>query len=104
MAVGLDPFESDKKAVEAKNKKLSLKRQNDLEDLKKVLQTDHGRRVLKNFLIKTKVFEASYTGNSDTFYNEGKRSIGRDTLNDIHEAAPELVPGFFEELLKKDIE
>lgn len=35
-----------------------------------------GKRVLSDLLESCGVFETSFTGNSRTFYNEGKREIG----------------------------
>jgi hypothetical protein len=101
---GLDPYKSEKEAQLAQDKKLELKRQNYLMALKKVLRTPEGKLVVFNILMKTKFFESSYTGNSGTFFNEGKRDVGREVLIDVKDAAPEMTAQFFEELLKKDIE
>jgi len=40
-----------------------------------------GKRVLSDLLNACGVFESSFTGNSRTFYNEGKREIGIILLN-----------------------
>ena len=46
------------------------------EDYQKVfMSTPEGRRVLADLLAFTGMFELSFTGNSKTFFNEGKRSV-----------------------------
>ncbi len=40
-----------------------------------------GKRVLSDLLNACGVFESSFTGNSRTFYNEGRREIGIILLN-----------------------
>lgn len=54
-------------------------------DYQKVfLRTAAGRRVLKDLLAETGIFEISYVGGSDTIshtaFNEGRRSIGLKLL------------------------
>lgn len=36
----------------------------------------------------TKVYDATFTGNSQTFHNEGRRSVGVDLRNKLLEVAP----------------
>jgi DNA-binding PadR family transcriptional regulator len=47
------------------------------DDYKKVfLGSESGRRVLQDILDNTHVMSITFTGNSQTFYKEGQRSIG----------------------------
>ena len=55
-------------------------------DLKEVLSTPTGRRCIMEILAKCGVFTLSFTGNSQTFFKEGKRSIGTELLVDIDRA------------------
>lgn len=45
------------------------------------LTTAAGKRVLSDLLNSCGVFEGSFTGNSRTFFNEGRREIGLILLN-----------------------
>lgn len=48
-----------------------------------VLNSPEGRIVLKDLLQLCMTFETTMTGNSYTYFNEGKRSIGLHILNKI---------------------
>jgi len=51
------------------------------EDYQKVfMRTAEGRRVLADLLAFTGIFELSFTGNSQTFFKEGKRAVGLKLL------------------------
>lgn len=51
------------------------------EDYQKVfMRSPDGRRVLKDILAFTGIFELSFTGNSQTFFNEGRRAVGLKIL------------------------
>lgn len=45
------------------------------------LATPHGKRVLEDLLLQCGVFESSMAGNSQTFFNEGVRSVGLKILS-----------------------
>lgn len=48
----------------------------EIDDLKWLMSTEQGRRIVSKLFELSGVFRPSYTGNSKTFYNEGQRSIG----------------------------
>lgn len=52
-------------------------------DLRKVLSTPEGRRFIWKMLGRAGVFRSSFTGNSHTFFNEGKREIGLGLFEDV---------------------
>lgn len=58
------------------------------EDMRSVLGTIQGRRLIWRYLKECRIFEVSFTGNSTTFFNEGMRNIGLKILSDINEADP----------------
>lgn len=47
-----------------------------------VLASDDGRRVAWDILARSGIFQISYTGNADTNFNEGRRSVGLALLNE----------------------
>lgn len=53
------------------------------QDLEKVLATPEGRRVLTRVIDNAGVFNRSFTGNSETFFREGRRSVGLDLVEHI---------------------
>ena len=55
----------------------------DQDALLTILNSESGRWFLMRLLDKTKVNADNFTGNSQTFYNEGMRKVGLLILNDI---------------------
>ncbi len=74
MKKSYDPHnpEDVKKSQEEINR--NLKQQN--EDIQWVLSTVQGRRFVWRMLSICRVFRISFTGNSETFFNEGARNVG----------------------------
>lgn len=46
------------------------------EDWKWLMSTPQGRRIVWRILSLTGLFRSSFTGNSQTFFNEGERHVG----------------------------
>lgn len=80
---------ADRKQVKDAKGKEKLSRERELQDIKQVLSTRNGRRFYWNLLGFCGVFESSFTGNSQTFFLEGKRTVGLKLLADLNEADPE---------------
>lgn len=55
----------------------------DRQALMGLLKDPNGRWFLMRLLDKTKVMTDCFTGNSSTFYNEGRRKVGVDLVNEI---------------------
>jgi len=66
-----------------------LARQVEGNDWKRQLSTKEGRRFVWRLLCDCGVFRSSFTGNSETFFNEGRRSVGLKMLGEIDAHAPE---------------
>lgn len=60
-------------------------RDNELRDLREVLNTEAGQRVLWRILSECEIFRVSFTGDEYTNYYEGRRSIGLFLVNEICE-------------------
>lgn len=80
---------ADETQVKERSKKELRGRDRELADIRAVLSTHHGRRFFWRYLAECGVFRTSFTGNSTTFFNEGKRDIGLRLMADLMEAAPE---------------
>lgn len=58
-------------------------------DLQWMMGTKQGRRVLYRLIDDCGVFRSSNTGNSQTFFNEGRRSVGLAAFHEIMAISPE---------------
>jgi len=68
----------------------SIERLQELNDIKSVMETPAGRRFIWRVMDRAGVFRGCFTGNSTTFYNEGRRDMGLFVLNDVLETCPKL--------------
>lgn len=60
------------------------------DDVRAVMSTPSGRRVMWQLLSDAGIFRTSFTGNSETFFREGARSLGLKVFTQIQENAPDL--------------
>lgn len=58
-------------------------RDRDIDALNHVLSTELGRWFFCRLLDRTNILKQSFTGNSETFFNEGKRKVGLTYMNDL---------------------
>lgn len=79
-----DPIEIKRKGKEEK-----LNSSIEIADTRFILSTQQGRRFIWKYLTHAGIFTTSFTGNSTTFFNEGKRDVGLKLLADVMEASPE---------------
>ena len=56
-------------------------RDRDIDALNHVLSTELGRWFCCRLLDRTDILKQSFTGNSETFFNEGKRKVGLAYMN-----------------------
>lgn len=91
---------ADEKEVRRAQREARERRDRELEDVRALMATDEGRRFMARLLRITRVLHDSFTGNSTTFYNEGRRAVGSTVMADISRADPD---GFVR-LLKDEIE
>jgi len=66
-----------------------IERANELDDIKFMMKTKQGRRFMWRLLTVGNIFRKCFTGNSQTFYNEGKREMTLEFYQDIMEASPD---------------
>jgi len=78
------PDASDEAAVKRLEQKDRDRRETELEDLKKLLGVEWGRRLAWRVLERAGIHRTSYTGNStQTHFNEGARNLGCWFLDEI---------------------
>ena len=79
---------SDPKQIADVEGKAKRKSSQEDSDLLAVMSAPEGRRLLWRYLEITGIYKLSYTGNSETFFNEGQRNIGLKLLAEIQRVAP----------------
>lgn len=75
-------------------------RRQELEDLKSVMSSEAGRRVLNRFVVTTGIYQCSYNPNlpdSHTVFKEGSRNIGLMMVAEMQAASPGLFRKMLEE-------
>lgn len=72
--------------TEQRDRRLALRRDN---DIAKALSTPEGRRLVWAVLEMGRVFQLSFTGNSETYLNEGRRAVGLEMLGRVIAVKPE---------------
>lgn len=66
-----------------------LARQVEANDWKWLMSSKQGRRVMWRLIAEAGVYRTSFTGNSETFFKEGKRSFGLFLISEITSHCPE---------------
>ncbi len=75
---------ADAEQVKGAEKKEAFGRDKELQDMKKVLETDFGRRVLKKILDSSRLHQTSFSESAHHMaFLEGQRNIGLMLLADI---------------------
>jgi len=59
------------------------------EDMKWLMGSTRGRRIVWRLLERTGVYRSSFTGNSETFFREGQRNVGLMLMAQINEFSPD---------------
>lgn len=81
-------LEAQHKSAEAKAQDARNRRDTDKADLEWLMATPRGRRIVWRLLEATGLYVSSFTGNSETFFREGKRAIGLEFQGKVAKAAP----------------
>lgn len=94
-----DPFDlrGQERAKAEQGDKAKLQRHNEAEDMKWLMGSKRGRRIMWRLLEKTRIFRSSFTGNSETFFNEGMRNVGLMLMAQINETCPEQYTNMVQE-------
>lgn len=90
------------KQVERARLKESFNDRQFMLDLRSVLDLSAGRRILWWLLDAAGVYRSSFTGNSTTFFNEGRRDLGLLLLGRITECNPEALILMMQESKKRE--
>tara|TARA_R110000796_G_scaffold9078_3_gene31205 strand:- start:6194 stop:6487 length:294 start_codon:yes stop_codon:yes gene_type:complete len=77
----------------------NTRRDQELEDLRYVMNDKRGRRVLFKLLDRTGVYRNPFTGNSETFFKCGEMNIGQYLIAEMQA----LGGSSYADLLKEDL-
>lgn len=81
---------ADEGQVKDAEKKAKSQREQELEDVRSLLATQHGRRFIWRYLSACGVFTSSWNHSGSIMcFNEGQRNIGLKLLSDVNEASPD---------------
>ena len=77
---------SDPDQIKAARRKERRATKDDLEDMREVLRTDPGRRVIWDLLEYCGVFESSWVTGKEIYLLQGKREVGLKILSNVMKA------------------
>lgn len=77
-----DPYNETPKADRG------LKKQQ-VDDIRGLMSTVSGRRVVWRLLEKAGIYRTSFTGTNETFFNEGMRNVGLFLLSEVMAYSPD---------------
>lgn len=80
---------ADEGQVKSAGIKEKIGRDRDLDDMKKVLATDFGRRFVWRLLSRAKVFESIFETSSKIYYNAGIQDFGHYLVAEVVDANPD---------------
>lgn len=90
-------YREQERLAEADEAKAAQRRRIEIGDFAWLMSDKRGRRIVWRILEQAGVYRTSFTGNSSTFFNEGKRSMGLFVLSEVHEIAPDALPQMLKE-------
>lgn len=61
-------------------------------DVTTVMGIDQGKDLIWEIFSLCGIYDNQFTGNSGTFFNEGRRSVGIDLIQILNDADPTLYP------------
>jgi hypothetical protein len=82
---------TDEDQQQKADKEQALRRLTELEDIRWLLNTQQGHRFFKRLFTEGRVFQTTFTGNSNTFFLEGHRNLALRFFGDVVEACPERI-------------
>lgn len=92
---------SDEGQIKDAEEKFKYSRKQELDDLKHILSLPEGKRFILRYLFGVcGILKPVFTGNSETYFLDGKRAIGLTLIEEIKEVSPKD----FIEMMSKNME
>lgn len=101
MSNHLNKTSEDKAQIKDATDKVKYNRKQEIDDLRHILSLPQGKRFVLRYLYGVcGVLKPVYTGNSETYFLDGKRAVGLTLLEEIKEVDTKS----FIEMITKNIE
>lgn len=99
-----DPFNPFKRRglLESEKAIRKIARQQEVEDIRWLMNSESGRRIVWHLLEACGLRRLSYTGTHETFFREGQRSVGLQLLTLISTHCPERLAELWSLRLKEN--
>lgn len=94
----------DEAQAKSSRKREKLRSLQDREDTRLVMSTPGGRRFLARLLERSGVNRSSFTGNANTYFNEGQRNLGLFLQAELVDTSPDLYLTMLSESMKGSTE
>lgn len=91
---------ADPEQIKNARKKEKFKRENELNDIRTVLSTSEGKRVLWRLLSQCRTFESIYEQSARIHYNAGQQDLGHFIMAEIIAADEQLLFQMMKDNLK----
>lgn len=101
----MEPFvknAADPQQIKEAGKKEKIARDREINDLRVVMDSQNGRRFVYSILDFAGINRLSFTGNSNTYFNEGGRNVGLWLKDMLEKNLPDLYLLMLKENLKGD--
>jgi len=79
---------ADEESIEERNLRVRVETENYEMAIKSLLNSEEGSFFFKRFFSKAKIFSKTFTGNSQTYYNEGQREMALDYFKEFSRICP----------------
>jgi len=102
-----DPMALDEQAKAADSKALKdrMAAESEASDIRWLMESAQGRRIVWRMLNRTGVFRSSFSSDALAMsFAEGNRNIGLQLLAQVHELCPDLYPEMVREANERDID
>lgn len=94
---------ANQKQVKSQEQRLKLERETEINDLKVLLSSPHGRRVFWRILEHCKVFSSVWEASAKIHYNAGIQDVGHFILSEVLEADDQALLKMMNEAKQKEI-
>lgn len=102
-----DPMALAEQAEAADSKALKdrMAAESEASDIRWLMESEQGRRIVWRLLNRTGVFRSSFSSDALAMaFAEGNRNIGLQLLAQVHELCPDLYPEMVREANERDID
>lgn len=94
---------ADKEKINESAAKIKRKRTLELDDLRRILDTDFGRRFVWRLLSRARVFETIWEPSAKIHYNAGQQDFGHFIMAELVECKPDALVQMMNEAKKGDL-